>query len=81
MKSTMAMSATESEYIAASEAAMEAVWIRKFISGLVHYDNERSSERRQTLSKTISNVFLALSNRKLTQHARGMGLRPASSFM
>ncbi|GKC66520.1 hypothetical protein Tco_1099118, partial [Tanacetum coccineum] len=23
----------------------------------------------------------ALSNRKLTQHARGMGLRPASSFM
>ncbi|GJV40688.1 hypothetical protein Tco_1419128 [Tanacetum coccineum] len=28
------MSATEAEYIAASEAAMEAVWIRKFISGL-----------------------------------------------
>ncbi|GKF89520.1 hypothetical protein Tco_0263483, partial [Tanacetum coccineum] len=25
---------TKSEYIAASEAAMEAVWIRKFISGL-----------------------------------------------
>ncbi|GJW71210.1 resistance protein candidate RGC20 [Tanacetum coccineum] len=33
-KSTTAMSVTESEYIAASEAAMEAVWIRKFISGL-----------------------------------------------
>ncbi|GJR05319.1 retrotransposon protein, putative, ty1-copia subclass [Tanacetum coccineum] len=33
-QSTIAMSATESEYIAASEAAMEAVWIRKFISGL-----------------------------------------------
>ncbi|GJT95208.1 hypothetical protein Tco_1090726 [Tanacetum coccineum] len=29
-----AMSATECEYIAASEAAMEAVWIRKFILGL-----------------------------------------------
>ncbi|GJW26136.1 hypothetical protein Tco_0039947 [Tanacetum coccineum] len=28
------MSATESEYIAALGAAMEAVWIRKFISGL-----------------------------------------------
>nr|GFC74029.1 retrovirus-related Pol polyprotein from transposon TNT 1-94 [Tanacetum cinerariifolium] len=27
-------SAVEAEYIAASEAAMEAVWIRKFISGL-----------------------------------------------
>ncbi|GJU23721.1 retrotransposon protein, putative, ty1-copia subclass [Tanacetum coccineum] len=33
-QSTTAMSAIESEYIAASEAAMEAVWIRKFISGL-----------------------------------------------
>ncbi|GJT29901.1 retrotransposon protein, putative, ty1-copia subclass [Tanacetum coccineum] len=33
-QSTTAMSATESEYIAASEAAMEAIWIRKFISGL-----------------------------------------------
>ncbi|GJZ79755.1 retrotransposon protein, putative, ty1-copia subclass [Tanacetum coccineum] len=28
------MSATEAEYIVASKAAMEAVWIRKFISGL-----------------------------------------------
>ncbi|GJY80850.1 retrotransposon protein, putative, ty1-copia subclass [Tanacetum coccineum] len=33
-KSTTAISATEAEYIAISEAAMEAVWIRKFISGL-----------------------------------------------
>nr|GEV51703.1 hypothetical protein [Tanacetum cinerariifolium] len=33
-KSTTAMSATEAEYIAALEAAMEAVWIRKFILGL-----------------------------------------------
>ncbi|GKD09546.1 hypothetical protein Tco_1189231, partial [Tanacetum coccineum] len=37
----IAMSATKPEYIAASEVAMEAVWIRKFISGI---------ERRQTLS-------------------------------
>nr|GEV76822.1 retrotransposon protein, putative, Ty1-copia subclass [Tanacetum cinerariifolium] len=33
-QSTTSMSATEAEYIAASEAAMEAVWIRKFISRL-----------------------------------------------
>nr|GEY08815.1 zinc finger, CCHC-type [Tanacetum cinerariifolium] len=33
-QSTTAMSATEAEYIGASEATMEAVWIRKFISGL-----------------------------------------------
>ncbi|GKB67614.1 hypothetical protein Tco_0929026 [Tanacetum coccineum] len=31
---TIAMSSTEAEYIAASEAAIEAIWIRKFISGL-----------------------------------------------
>nr|GEU82204.1 hypothetical protein [Tanacetum cinerariifolium] len=33
-QSTTAMSATKAEYIATSEATMEAVWIRKFISGL-----------------------------------------------
>ncbi|GJS04394.1 retrotransposon protein, putative, ty1-copia subclass [Tanacetum coccineum] len=33
-QSTTTISATEAEYIAASEAAMEAVWIRKFVSGL-----------------------------------------------
>ncbi|GJS85385.1 hypothetical protein Tco_0751926 [Tanacetum coccineum] len=33
-QSTTTMSATEVEYIAASEAAMKAVWIRKFILGL-----------------------------------------------
>ncbi|GJW78731.1 hypothetical protein Tco_0140413 [Tanacetum coccineum] len=33
-QSTTTMSTTESEYIAASEAAIEAIWIRKFILGL-----------------------------------------------
>ncbi|GKA91657.1 hypothetical protein Tco_0813582 [Tanacetum coccineum] len=33
-QSATAMSAIETEYIVASEAAMEAAWIRKFISGL-----------------------------------------------
>nr|GEY17294.1 ribonuclease H-like domain-containing protein [Tanacetum cinerariifolium] len=33
-QSTTAMLATEAEYITASKAVMEAVWIRKFISGL-----------------------------------------------
>nr|GEW57428.1 hypothetical protein [Tanacetum cinerariifolium] len=31
---TIAMSSTEAEYIAAAEASMEAVWMRKFINGL-----------------------------------------------
>ncbi|GKB61784.1 hypothetical protein Tco_0917970 [Tanacetum coccineum] len=30
-QSTIAMSSTKAEYIAASEVAMEAVWMRKFI--------------------------------------------------
>ncbi|GJZ62466.1 retrotransposon protein, putative, ty1-copia subclass, partial [Tanacetum coccineum] len=33
-QSTTAMSSMEAEYIAAAEAAMEAIWIRKFIFGL-----------------------------------------------
>ncbi|GJV03202.1 retrotransposon protein, putative, ty1-copia subclass [Tanacetum coccineum] len=33
-QSTTAMSSTEAEYIAADEASMEAVWMRKFIDGL-----------------------------------------------
>ncbi|GKE09761.1 retrotransposon protein, putative, ty1-copia subclass [Tanacetum coccineum] len=97
-QSTTAMSATESEYIAASEAAMEAVWIRKFISGLErapeHYQNDIKIFARVMLNmgeirilkvhtdNNLADPFTkALSNRKLTQHARGMGLRLASSFM
>ncbi|GJY42673.1 retrotransposon protein, putative, ty1-copia subclass, partial [Tanacetum coccineum] len=124
-QSTIAMSATKSEYIAALEAAMEAVWIRKFISGLgivptineplnmycdnsaaIHYANEpgvqkgtRHYHRRyhyvrecvelgkirilkvHTDNNLADPFTKALSNRKLTQHARSMGLRPASSFM
>ncbi|GJT95854.1 hypothetical protein Tco_1091372 [Tanacetum coccineum] len=92
------MSATESEYMAASEAAMEAVWIRKFISGLAirgarhyhrryHYVRESIAlgEIRFLKVHTYDNLadpfMKALSKGKLTQHARSMGLRLASSFM
>ncbi|GJW18915.1 retrotransposon protein, putative, ty1-copia subclass [Tanacetum coccineum] len=124
-QSTIAISATEFEYIAASEAAMEAVWIRKFILGLciiptineplnmhrdnsaaIHYANEPGVQRggihyhkryhyvrecvelgeirilKVHTDNNLADPFTkALSNRKLTQHARSMGLRPASSFM
>ncbi|GKB97464.1 hypothetical protein Tco_0983601, partial [Tanacetum coccineum] len=33
-QTTIVMSATQAEYMAASEAAMEAVWIRKFVGDL-----------------------------------------------
>ncbi|GJU54159.1 retrotransposon protein, putative, ty1-copia subclass [Tanacetum coccineum] len=66
-QSTTAMSATETEYKAASEAAMKAVWFKKFISKL---DN------------SFADPFtMALSKGKLTQHTRSMGLRLASSFI
>nr|GEX15520.1 hypothetical protein [Tanacetum cinerariifolium] len=124
-QSTTAMSATEAEYIAASEAAMEAVWIRKFISGLgivptinepirifcdnsaaLHFANEPGVQRgarhyhrryhyvRESIAlgkirflkvhtdDNLADPFAkALSNTKLTQHSRSMGLRLASSFM
>ncbi|GKA21841.1 retrotransposon protein, putative, ty1-copia subclass, partial [Tanacetum coccineum] len=124
-QSTTAMSATEAEYIAASEAAMEAVWIRKFISGLgivptinepigmfcdnsaaLHFANEpgvqkgtRHYHRRYHYVRecialgeirflkvhtddNLADPFTkALPKGKLTQHARSMGLRLASSFM
>ncbi|GJX71954.1 hypothetical protein Tco_0309125 [Tanacetum coccineum] len=91
---------------------MEAVWIRKFISGLgivptinkpikMFCDNSAAllianepgvqmgakHYHRSNLLKVHTDDNLAypftkaLSNRKLTQHARSMGLRPASSFM
>ncbi|GJW72164.1 retrotransposon protein, putative, ty1-copia subclass [Tanacetum coccineum] len=124
-QSTTAMSATEAEYIAASEAAIEAVWIRKFISGLgiiptinkpikmlcnnsaallianelgvqkgtrhynrrYHYVRECVELGEINLLKVHTYANLAdpftkaLSKGKLTQHARSMGLRLASSFM
>ncbi|GJZ96418.1 hypothetical protein Tco_0668752 [Tanacetum coccineum] len=45
-QSTTAMSSTVAEYIAAAEASMEAVWMRKFINGLgdVITSNKRHME-------------------------------------
>nr|GEW78414.1 hypothetical protein [Tanacetum cinerariifolium] len=123
-QSTTAMSATEAECIAASEAAMEAVWITKFILvlGIVPTINEpiktlcdysvtllianepwvqrgaRHCHRRYhyvqecielgeiNLLKVYTDNNLAypftkaLPKGNLTQHARSMGLRLASSF-
>ncbi|GKE24414.1 hypothetical protein Tco_1435926 [Tanacetum coccineum] len=120
-QSTTAMSATEVEYIATSEA----VWIMKFISGLgivptinepirmfcdnsaaLHFANEPGVQKearhyhmryhyvRESIAlgeirflkvhidDNLADPFTkALPKGKLTQHARSMGLRLASSFM
>ncbi|GKB10472.1 retrotransposon protein, putative, ty1-copia subclass, partial [Tanacetum coccineum] len=57
-QSTTAMSATEAEYIAASEVAMEAVWFRKFISGLAN------SKLKFYDMRSASKVFDEMSERK-----------------
>ncbi|GJV10758.1 hypothetical protein Tco_1352299 [Tanacetum coccineum] len=124
-QSTTAMSAIEAEYIAASKAVMEAVWIRKFISRLgivptinepikmfcdnlaaLHFANELRVQRgarhyhkryhyvcesielgeikflKVHTDDNLTDPFTkALQNGKLTQHARSMRLRLASSFM
>nr|GEU63700.1 hypothetical protein [Tanacetum cinerariifolium] len=124
-QSITAMSATEAKYIAASKAAMEAVWIRKFISGLgivpkinepirmfcdnsaaLHFANEPGVQRgaihyhrryyyfcksialgeirflKVHTDENLADPFMkAISKGKLTQHARSMKLRLASSFM
>nr|GEV40149.1 hypothetical protein [Tanacetum cinerariifolium] len=76
-ESTTVMSATEAEYIAASKAEIEAVWIRKFILGL-----GKIRFLKVYIDDNLADPFMkALSNTKLTQRARSMGLRLASSFM
>ncbi|GJV52942.1 zinc finger, CCHC-type containing protein [Tanacetum coccineum] len=124
-QSTTEMSTTEAEYFAASEASMEAVWIRKFISGLgiiptinepikmfcdnsaallianepgvqkgarhyhrrYHYVRECIELGEINLLKVhtydnLTDPFTkTLPKGKLTQHARSIGLRLASSFM
>ncbi|GKE16331.1 hypothetical protein Tco_1423908 [Tanacetum coccineum] len=120
-QSTTAMSATQAEYIVASEVVMEAVWIRKSISGLgivptinkpikmycdnsaalliankpgvqkgarhyhrrYHYFRECIELGEINLLKvhTDKTFTKALPKGKLTEHARSMGLRLASSFM
>nr|GEZ32520.1 hypothetical protein [Tanacetum cinerariifolium] len=98
-------------YIAASEAEMEAIWIRKFISrlGIIPTINEpikmfcnnsaallianeprvqmgaRHYHRSNLLKvhtddNLVDSFTKALSNRKLTQHARSMGLHPANQI-
>ncbi|GKD16822.1 hypothetical protein Tco_1205980 [Tanacetum coccineum] len=86
-QSTTAMSATEAEYIATSEAAMEVVWIRKFILGLegarhyhrrYHYVRECIELGEINLLKVHTDDNLAdpftkaLPKGKLTQHAWSM---------
>ncbi|GJU63454.1 hypothetical protein Tco_1245289 [Tanacetum coccineum] len=95
--STTAMSSMKAEYIAASEAAMEAIWICKFISGLsvvpnndrpmdMYFDNTGAitiaNEPGVQKDNNLVNPFTKpMSCTKHVEHARNIGLRRAGSFM
>ncbi|GJR45248.1 zinc finger, CCHC-type containing protein [Tanacetum coccineum] len=92
-QSTTAMSSMEAEYI----AAMKAIWIRKFISGLgVVPSIDRPIDMYCDNTGAITIAFKAGVQRddnlvdpftkpmpctKHVEHARSIGLRPAGSFM
>ncbi|GKC46038.1 hypothetical protein Tco_1063760, partial [Tanacetum coccineum] len=92
-QSTTAMSSMEAEYIAAAEAAMEAIWIRKFISGLgvvpnidkpmdMYCDNTGAitiaDEPGVQKDNNLADPFTKpMPCTKHVEHARSIGLRPA----
>ncbi|GJU42609.1 hypothetical protein Tco_1195566 [Tanacetum coccineum] len=92
-QSTTAMSSIEAEYIVDVEAAMEAIWIRKFNSGLVvvpNIDQPMDMYCDNTGSITIADepgvqkvdpFTNPMPYAKHVEHARSIGLRPASNFM
>ncbi|GKE35810.1 hypothetical protein Tco_1455132 [Tanacetum coccineum] len=75
------MSSSETEYIAAAEASMEAVWMRKFIDGLGKVVPS-NKEPMEMLYDNVADLFTKpMSLTKHNQHALGIGLRRASSLM
>ncbi|GJR24736.1 retrotransposon protein, putative, ty1-copia subclass [Tanacetum coccineum] len=96
-QSTTAMFSMEAEYIAAAEAAMKAILIRKFIYGLgvipnidkpmdMYCDNTGTitivDESGVQKDNNLADPFTKpMPCTKHVEHARSIGLRPAGSFM
>ncbi|GKE08335.1 retrotransposon protein, putative, ty1-copia subclass [Tanacetum coccineum] len=91
-KSTTALSSMEAKYIAAAEAAMEAIWIRKFIFRLsvipsidepmyMYCDNTGSITIVDEPGVQMDPFTKPMPCTKHVAHARSIGLRPAGSFM
>ncbi|GJW24917.1 retrotransposon protein, putative, ty1-copia subclass [Tanacetum coccineum] len=82
-QTTIAMSATQAEYMAASKAAMEAVWIKKFVGDLGRYpyvrEQVKSGEIKVLKVHTDDNLAdpftKALPKGNVTDHANGIGLQ------
>ncbi|GJU12717.1 putative retrotransposon protein [Tanacetum coccineum] len=96
-QSIFATSFAEAEYIAAFDASKEAVWVRKFISGLgvvttieepinMYCDNTGAiaiaNESAITKDDNVADLCTkALAFPKHSEHTRNIGMLPASSFM
>ncbi|GKE71065.1 hypothetical protein Tco_1529137 [Tanacetum coccineum] len=66
-QSTTAMSSTKAEYIAAAEASMEVVWMRKFIDGL---GGVVPSNKRPTEMLCDNEPAIAIANPRILKGAR-----------
>ncbi|GJW27566.1 retrotransposon protein, putative, ty1-copia subclass [Tanacetum coccineum] len=86
-QSIFATSSAEAEYITAYDASKEAVWVRKFISGLIHYLREVIEfgdiklEKVHTDDNLADPFTKALAFPKHSEHTRNIGMLPASSLM
>ncbi|GKF49308.1 hypothetical protein Tco_0142559 [Tanacetum coccineum] len=84
MQSTTAMSSMEAEYITATEAAMEAIWIHKFIYGLgvIPSIDKPMDMYCDNIDNNLADPFTKpMPYTKHVEHARSIGLRPSGSFM
>nr|GFB49947.1 hypothetical protein [Tanacetum cinerariifolium] len=93
-QSIFVTSSAEAEYIAAFDASKEAVWVRKFISGLsaryfrakVHYLREVIEfgdiklEKVHTDDNLADPFTKALAFPKHSEHTKNIGMLPASSL-
>ncbi|GJR36119.1 hypothetical protein Tco_1211803 [Tanacetum coccineum] len=86
-QSISATSSIDAEYIAVFDASKEAVWIRKFISRLVHYLRETIEmgdvkiENIDTNDNLVDPFTNALEFPKHSELTRKIGLIPASSLI
>nr|GFB00176.1 retrovirus-related Pol polyprotein from transposon TNT 1-94 [Tanacetum cinerariifolium] len=83
-QTTIAMHSAQAEYVAASEAAMEAVWIRKFVGdlGVMPFETGEIKLIKVHTYDNLADPFTkALPRGMVIDHAKGIGLQLASIFI
>ncbi|GKF52244.1 hypothetical protein Tco_0148711, partial [Tanacetum coccineum] len=81
-QSIFATSSVEAEYIAAFDASKEAVWVRKFISGLGVVPTIEEPIKKVYTDDNLADPFTkALAFLKHSNDTKNIGMLPASSLM